>query len=354
MCDSGCNNGCANGCGQPTKIITEQGIQGETGATGATGPQGDPGADGSDGLGYDNMQSTTAINITAAVPFSNANTIDVDKAVTVGTRLRYTSQGDLTQWIEGVVTSYVVGTGNLNIDFDLKSSTGTGVHSDWAVTVIGEPGSVLGFDTITNVGTGEDVFKGINGTDAEFKRILGDGAVSGGITTVGDDVVVNPLTDDEIVEVWPNGTMITPSFSYVAAIGESLTSSGSIGASSKVWYIDWNEFIYLIFDVRIENFQLNHASNQWSIHSPTLQINGLPTLTASGGEPELFSASMSAHTVESPTSAPDFVMECHRPVRMVYNSGNIGLKNDGYSTKVPVRNENININYYGQILIRKN
>lgn len=353
MCDCGCDNGCANGCGQPTKIITKQGIQGETGPTGATGATGPAGADGDDGLGYDNMESTTSINITAVVPFSSSNTITADKAPTVGTRLRYTSQSDLTQWIEGVVTSYVTATGATNIDFDLKSSTGTGIHNDWAVTVIGEPGMGSGFEDIVNVGAGAEIYKGLNGTDAEVRSITGSGALSAGITQNTNEIDLNPLTDEELNEVFPGGTAISPSFSYSAASGETLVQPGSIG-TSYVKYIDWNEFIFLMFEVQIDDFYLT-GPFEWSKDPFTFQINGLPVSVASGSDPETFMGGMSASPVEDPTSDPDYVMRCTKPVQFVYNSGNIGIKSAGaFYPRVPTRNEAVNLFFYGQILIRKN
>lgn len=245
MCDCGCDNGCANGCGQPTKIITKEGIQGPAGATGATGATGAAGADGTDGLGYDNMVSTSSINITAPVPFSSSNTITADKAPTVGTRLRYTSQSDLTQWVEGVVTSYVTATGATNIDFDLKSSTGTGVHNDWAVTVIGEPGSGSGFGDIVNIGSGAEIYKGLNGTDAEVRSLIGSGALSGGVTQATNEIYFNPITCDtqpssgswpdtngNCTIVYAGGIGTAPSFSYTPVGSEVLSNPGSLSTAS--------------------------------------------------------------------------------------------------------------------------
>jgi len=355
-CGCGCSGnsgGCQGNCGA-VKIITEQGVKGDKGDTGDTGATGAPGADGADGLGYDNMSSSSSINITAAVPFTSNNFINPDKAPTTGTRLRYTRTGDLTMWVEGIVTSYTVGSGAISIDIDKKSSTATGVHNDWAVTVIGEPGEDgAGFEDIVNIGTGEGLYKGINGTDAEFRSILGAGALLNGITTVGDDVVVSPLTDDNEFEVWPGGTSITPSFSYSPGIGENLISPGSIGAS-KVKYYDWNNFIFLTFEVQIDNFYLT-GPNNWSIDPYTFQVNGLPVSVVSGGDPETFMGGMSASPVENPVSDPDYVMNSTKPVQFVYNNGSIGVKSGGaFYPRVPTKNEPVKLFFYGQILIRKN
>lgn len=353
MCDCGCDSGCANGCGQPTKIITKEGIQGPAGPAGATGATGANGADGSDGLGYDNMTSTSNINLGLTIPFSDSNSISTDKAVNTGTRLRYTKTSDLTQWIEGVVTSYNVVTGLTGIDFDLKSPTAAGAHTDWSVSVIGEPGSGSGFEDIVNVGSGAEVYKGINGTDAELRSLIGSGALSGGITQGTNEIDFNPLTDTEKVEVYPGGTAISPSFSYSAGSGESLVSPGSIG-TSVVKYFDWNDFIFLTFQVQINGFYLTGPFD-WSKDPFTFQINGLPVLPASGSDPETFMGGMSASPVENPTSDPDYVMRCTKPVQFVYNSGSIGVKSGGaFYPRVPTRNEAVNLFFYGQILIRKN
>ena len=349
-CGCGCSGGgCQGNCGS-VKIITEQGVKGDTGDTGATGAAGATGADGDDGLGYDNMTSTSSINLSLVLPFSGSADINIDKAVTVGTRLRYTKTSDLTQWIEGVVTSYTVGTGVCAVDFDNKSATAAGSHTDWSVSVIGEPGSGGGFDSIDNVGAGAEVYKGLNAGVAELRSLTGLGALEGGITQGTDEISFNPLTTDAEVEVYPGGTAIAPSFFYAPGIGESYPSPGSISANSKVKYVDWNDFIYLTFEVIIENFKVTHASNSWTADPVTFQINGLPV--TSGFAPENYTADMFAYKVEDPGDQ-DFIMDTTKSIRLTNNAGNVAFKNDTYSTRLPITTQDINIVFYGHLLIRK-
>lgn len=241
---------------------------------------GDPGIGiaGANGIGYDNMTSAAAFN-ESSVPFTTNAAISAGKAVTTGTRLRYTRVGDVTKWVEGVVNTYNIGSGATNISFDSKSPAAAGnAPSGYYVTVIGEPGIGVGFDNITNIGTGVDGYKGINGTDAEFYRLLGAAGLLNGVAIVGDDVVFSPLTEDSYVSVYDGGVGTPPVFSY-SAVGpdESLLQAGSININTSVGYHDFNDFIYVVFRIVIDNFHLTTTGGKsYSLTFPQLEIPGLP------------------------------------------------------------------------------
>lgn len=373
-CGCGCSGnsgGCQGNCGA-VKIITEQGVKGDKGDTGDTGATGPPGANGADGLGYDNMLSSSSINLSLVLPFSSSGDIQVDKAVTFGTRLRYTKISDQTQWIEGVVTSYNVGSGACSVDFDNKSATATGSHNDWAVTVIGEPGAGSGFSNITNVGTGEDVFKGINGASAEFKRMLGGAGLNGGVTTSGDDVLFEPLTTNNYPSgpfpntlgnctvVYSSGSGTAPSFNYSPVGGESLVSPGSLNTNSSVVYYDYKDHIYLIFEVLIDDFHLNsNGGSKWSLVAPSFQINGLPVSVASGAASQNIIAHMAFEPDEISFNTPkDDFMLYMKSILLVYNNGNIAGSNGGAFTDdvffLPAPGYSGRLRFNGRMLLNKN
>lgn len=313
---------------------------------------GEPGVDGTSGLGYENMVCNEIILALNPVPFTDSMTITAQKAVTAGTRLRYAVNGFPDLFIEGVVTAYDVNTGATTIDFDLKSSPTPPNNNDWTVTVIGEPG--VGVAQLANVGTGEDVYKGLNVSTAELRRLLGANGLAFEVNTVGDDIVFSPLAANQAaneVVVYQNGVGTAPTFNIAAGAGETLVSPGTIDTQSKVFYYDWNDVILLLVDVRILNLQLN-GPNEWSLGIPSLIIGGLPVFSASA-EPEDFALFMTGQ-LSSGVPDPDFIMKVHRPVRMVTNNGNIGLKVDSQSTRMPTSNEDVDIRIYGHIVIKKN
>jgi len=375
-CGCGCSGnsgGCQGNCGA-VKIITEQGVKGDKGDTGDTGATGPPGANGADGLGYDNMLSSSSINLSLVLPFSSSGDIQVDKAVTFGTRLRYTKISDQTQWIEGVVTSYNVGSGACAVDFDNKSATATGSHNDWAVTVIGEPGAGSSFSNITNVGTGEDVFKGVNGSDAEFKRMLGGAGLNGGVTTSGDDVLFEPLTANDFPDspfpntlgnctvVYRDGDGIAPSFNYSPIGGESLVSPGSLNTTSThVVYYDFNDFIYLVFEVVIDDFHLNPADGtRWSILGPSFQVNGLPVVVASTSQTSQIVRCDMYYRPNSQTnlSLKDDFMFYNKALYMYYGNGFISAANPGTGGQdvayLPANGSSGQLKFVGRMLLNKN
>jgi hypothetical protein len=371
MCTSGCGGGCNGNCGA-IRIVTQEGIQGPVGATGATGATGANGNDGVDGLGYDNMTSATSINLSLAVPYSATPTINIDKAVTIGTRLRYTKTSDLTQWIEGVVTAYTVGTGLTGIDFDLKSSTASGSHTDWSVTVIGEPGEGSGFGSIDNVGTGAEVYKGLNGSVAELRSIIGIGALEGGISQLTDEIRFNPLTtstppgsvgtNGNCVVVFKGGLGTSPSFNYTPVGAESLINPGSISSTSNITYYDYNDHIYLVFEIIIDNFLLAPiGSSKWSATSPNFSINGLPVSIPSGGMSENIFVNMSIEPVAGYVfgDAKDDYMLYMKQIPLVYDNGLIRVKNvggfgDDFFCVPATKTYAINLKFNGRLLLNKN
>lgn len=138
-CSSSSNCGCGGDCGQPTKIITKQGL------TGPPGPAGDPAA-------YYFRISQPIDFLDTYIPVANSNsnhlgtiTINasangVGKSYFTGTPVRlkpYSHLGSPGSFlfpvpeISGIVLSYNVLTGELTMY--VLSIQGTGTYTDWSV-----------------------------------------------------------------------------------------------------------------------------------------------------------------------------------------------------------------------------
>ena len=121
-----------------------RGPQGDVGDTGPAGPRGytgDQGTTGPAGAGY--AATSTSSN---AIASSGSKTFNIGAglAYAVGTRLRATSTGS-SAWMEGVVTSY----DNTNVIMTMDLSSGSGTHTDWNISLTGNPG----ITTVTGAGT---------------------------------------------------------------------------------------------------------------------------------------------------------------------------------------------------------
>lgn len=90
-------------------------------------------ASGSPAAGYGGTSTTSRAIGTGAKAF----TTQLNLAYRDGARIRATSNGDATKWMEGVAT-YNAGAGNLTIAVD--RTNGSGTYSDWNFNVAGEPG----------------------------------------------------------------------------------------------------------------------------------------------------------------------------------------------------------------------
>jgi hypothetical protein len=109
-----------------------KGDKGDTGATGAQGPQGNPGATGATGPGYTATSTTSVVIGTGSKTFTTQSGL----AYSVGARVRTTSNGAPTNWMEGQVTAYGGTTLTLNVDL----TNGGGAFSDWNINLAGQQG----------------------------------------------------------------------------------------------------------------------------------------------------------------------------------------------------------------------
>ena len=114
----------ATGPQGPIGLTGSQGPQGATGATGATGPQ---------GAGY-TAGSTTSLAIGVG---SKTFTTQSGLAYTVGARVRAASNATPTNYMEGLVTSYVGSTLVINAD----TTGGSGTAADWNINLAGNVGA---------------------------------------------------------------------------------------------------------------------------------------------------------------------------------------------------------------------
>jgi len=113
-----------------------QGIQGIQGIQGPQGIQGIPGNNGVDGKGYD-ATSSNSISVLDNTNTTINVTITTNKAYLPGTRVRFTTTSNLSNYFEGIVNTYNALTGAIEvINIDLKRGSGT--HSSWNVNSTGE------------------------------------------------------------------------------------------------------------------------------------------------------------------------------------------------------------------------
>lgn len=98
-------------------------ILAQNGATGASGP------------GY---AATSTTSLTYGVG-ARSLTTQTGLAYAVGSRIRVTKSSDITQWMEGLVTSYTTGTGALNFTSELF--VGSGSNADWTLSLAGLNGT---------------------------------------------------------------------------------------------------------------------------------------------------------------------------------------------------------------------
>ena len=132
-----------NVCGD----LGSAGTPGAPGAIGATGPPGAQGAPGTPGVagpvgpqgpsgaaGY--LASSTSSQTVS--PGSKVFTTQGGLAYQIGARIRFTSNGTPTAWMEGVCTAYD-GVSSLTASIDTVGPA-TGTYADWNLNVAGQPG----------------------------------------------------------------------------------------------------------------------------------------------------------------------------------------------------------------------
>jgi len=196
----------------------------------------------------------------------------------------------------------------------------------------------------------------------------------GGVFVSGDDIIFNPITanafpagvatgtNGNCTQVFNNGSGTAPVFNYVAAPGETLVLPGTLSNQSKVVYYDYNDYIYLVVEMRINNFQLTPiGGSKWSAAAPTLQINGLPVNTAPTADiSENVTIHMSMEPVAGfPLGTPtDDYMLYMKEIPLVYGAGGLSAKNPGAPADdffcIPATGYPINLRFNCRMLINKN
>ena len=124
----------------PTGNSGATGASGPDGATGATGPIGNPGATGATGLQGDKYttSSTSSHSITTG---SKTFTVDTGLAYIIGQSVLLVY--DISNKLEGTVTSYNTGNGELVVNVTTATGSG-GPYTTWAISLLGTPGPAGG------------------------------------------------------------------------------------------------------------------------------------------------------------------------------------------------------------------
>lgn len=178
---------------------------------------GSPGADGQDGAGY-LATSTSSVAIGTG---SKTFTTQSGLAYTVGARVRVSSEGDTSNWMEGLVTAYSGVTLALNVTL----TNGSGTHADWNINLAGERGATGG--TGSTGATGDDG-PGYTATSTS-SHTIGTGSKvfvtqTGLAYTVGARVRIS-LTSD--TSNWMEGLVTAYAFGSLTVAVDLTNGSGS-------------------------------------------------------------------------------------------------------------------------------
>jgi len=142
-------NECQNPFVLPKGDKGDKGEPGRDGDTGGNGDQGIPGSigntgndgdKGDDGRGYD-ATSNTSIDILTTLATSTSATITIDKAYTIGARVRFSdTSSPAVNYFEGICTAYSPISGAMTVG-SIDLHRGTGTIAAWDVNLAGERGS---------------------------------------------------------------------------------------------------------------------------------------------------------------------------------------------------------------------
>ena len=110
-------------------------IAGIAGGAGSAGANGTNGTNGTNGLGY---LATSATSLLVAIGGLNLVS-QVQLAYTPGARVRLTSAGSPSVYMEGLVTAYNVTSGAMTITID-NIFGNAGTKNDWNINLAGQPG----------------------------------------------------------------------------------------------------------------------------------------------------------------------------------------------------------------------
>lgn len=118
--------------------VTISGISGTAGAAGTNGTNGAAGTNGTNGtngLGYNATSMTSLL-----VAIGGLNLVSqAQLAYTAGARVRFTSAGSPSVYMEGLVTAYTVSTGAMAVTID-NIFGNAGTKNDWNINLAGQPG----------------------------------------------------------------------------------------------------------------------------------------------------------------------------------------------------------------------
>ena len=189
------------------------GTSGDSGTSGTDGSSGTSGVDGTSGLSGDKYATTSSntLNLSTINPTDNVS-------ITIGTGLAYTIgqsvivANSITDYFDGVVTSYNTGTGG--IDINVTNRTGTGTFSSWQVNLAGAAGG-----DGTSGTSGETGTSGVSGTS-------GTSASSGSSGTAGASG-----TDGSSGTSGVDGTSGTAGESGTSGVDGTSGTSGESGTS---------------------------------------------------------------------------------------------------------------------------
>jgi hypothetical protein len=114
----------------PTGVVGPTGPTGPAGATGATGPTGPT------GLGYAGLTSTTSVTVGTGSKVFTTNLAVTATAFAVGQRVRVASSASPSNFMEGVIATFVTNTLTVTVDI----IGGSGTIAAWNVAAAGEQG----------------------------------------------------------------------------------------------------------------------------------------------------------------------------------------------------------------------
>lgn len=208
------------------------------------GEVGEDGTSGSDGKGY-LATSTSSVAIGTGI---KTFTTQQQLAYVIGARVRVVNSGDSSEWMEGQVFLYTIGSGLLIVDVDLVSGSGT--VATWNISLAGEPGSDTGYALIFN----QTTIGSVSNTATDTTLISGTCEIPAASWSIGDDRIVEACGDYSTKSAPAGGatlsvvlgSSITLSFQLVLLSGVedkewrlrvryTLVASNSVLASAELW-----------------------------------------------------------------------------------------------------------------------
>lgn len=183
-------------------------VAGNAGAAGAQGPTGSA------------FNTTSTTNLTIGTGSTSFTIASSGLPYSAGVRARAASAGNLNNFMEGVVTSYIGTTLVINVD----TVSGSGTHADWNINIAGQPG--------TN-GT-----NGTNGTGYLATSTTSQAIGTGAVTLVTQSGLAY-VTGDEVLIVSGANSANYMQGSVTSYSGTSLVVNVTLTSGSGT-HSDWN------------------------------------------------------------------------------------------------------------------